>query len=107
MNYKKDLSPAAQSRVESAAIKAIAEAITMESPVWNHISCEELPFGWFLRPEEDDQYILRHSAPGGWTEHGIFSSREAAVKSAWVIEVGASIRTISIPEFSWNEGGDQ
>ena len=67
MNYK-DLLPAAKNRVESAAIKAIAEAITQEVPVWNHVSCEELPFGWFLRPEEDDQYILRHSAPGGWTE---------------------------------------
>ena len=106
MNYKKDLSQEAKSRVESAAIKAIAEAITMESPIWNHNSCEELPFGWFVREDEED-YILRHSAPGGWTEHGRFVSYQEAVKSAWIIEVGISIRTIEIPDFSWNEGGDQ
>jgi len=105
MNYQ-DLPQDARHRVESAAMKAIAETIVSEVPVWNHVSCEQLPFGWFVR-QEDDQHILRHSAPGGWTEHGRFLSYQEAVKSAWVIEVGTSIRTIEIPDFSWNEGGDQ
>lgn len=105
MNYK-DLSPAAKSRAKSAAINAIAEAIIEECPVWNHIDCEELPFGWFVR-QEDDQHILCCSAPGGWTEHGSYSGRHAAIKSAWLIEIDASIRTIDIPDFSWNEGSTQ